>query len=55
MNRICPVCETDLLESGPVPLEDNDKIGTLCFCSESCREQYIDEELDRDLETTTDQ
>lgn len=51
MNPVCPVCETDLLESAtesdPVPIEENDKIGTLHFCSDECRDRYVDTETER--------
>lgn len=46
MNRICPICDADLLEteedSPPVPFEENDRIGTLHFCSEGCCDEYKD-------------
>lgn len=49
MNKECPTCERDVFKRGsPVPLEKNDNIGTLHFCSELCRAQYRSEGWEND-------
>ena len=45
MNRVCPPCGHDFAtdgfpDDGTVPYEENDRIGTLQFCSEECRDGY---------------
>lgn len=45
MNAECPVCGYNwategMPENGPVPIEENDKIGTLHFCSKECKKEY---------------
>lgn len=41
MNRVCPTCGDEVFKNGdPIPIEENDKIGTLHFCSEECRGRY---------------
>lgn len=41
MNKNCPVCGDEVFSKGaPVPYEENDRIGTLHFCSENCRDEF---------------
>lgn len=45
MNAACPTCgyhwgKQGTPDGGTVPYEDNDKLFTLHFCSEECRDQY---------------
>jgi len=46
MNPECPTCGYNWALNGfpdggnPVPYEENDKLFTLHFCSEECRDEY---------------